>query len=329
MSFRRCTSVVLAFVVSACASSPGTPLGGDVETAAAATRGNTNLIVRAELEEAAGQSAWQVVEFLRGAWLRPVRVGGVASGPEYARVVVDQATRGELEELRFLDADDIETIRRLSPTEATTRYGTGYTGGIIEVTTRGRAQAQAPRLAGDIIPEADQGRLPVAGDLLRVGCFSSQSQEVRVGEGLFLGAEGDDLLLGVGPRNRSVAVPFANVSRVEVRERRSRSGVGAVIGALLGGVAGAIKGNSRFDPDPSPFRTGGFHFSREVYITFGAVVGGVGGAVLGRIFGSFFKHDTWLDAPQNWVVQYSESGSATPEASARAGACPSFDTDTR
>jgi len=124
-----------------------------------------------------------------------------------------------------------------------------------------------------------------------------------------------------------VAVPFANVRRVEVRERRSRSGVGAVIGALFGGVAGAIRGSSSYDP-AGRRPLGGFHFGREVYVTFGAVVGGVGGALVGRILGSFIKHDTWLDAPQNWVVQYSESGSATPEASARAGACPSFDTDT-
>ena len=153
---------------------------------------------------------------------------------------------------------------------------------------------------------------------------------MRVGEGLFLGAEGGDLVLGVGPRSRSVAVPFANVSRVEVRERRSRSGVGAVIGALFGGVAGAIRGNSSYNPDERrPQRVGGFHFGREAFVTFGALVGGVGGAVVGRILGSFIKTDTWLDAPRDWVAQYSESGSATLEASARAGACPSFDTDTR
>ena len=325
--FRGCTSVVLALVVSACASSPSTPFGGEVETAAAATRGNTNLIVRAELEEAAGQTAWQVVENLRGRWLQPVRIGSISSGPAFAGVVVDRATRGELQELRFMVVDDIETMRRLSPSEATTRYGTGYVGGVIEVTSRGRAQDQAPapRLVGDITPEAAQGRPPVAGDLLRVGCFSSQSQEVRVGEGLFLGAEGGDLVLGVGPRSRSVAVPFTNVSRVEVRARRSRSGVGAVIGALFGGVAGAIRGHSSYNPDEQS----SLHYGRDFYVTFGAVVGGVGGAVLGRIFGSFIKTDTWIDAPQDWVVQYSESGSATPATSARAGACPSFDTDTR
>jgi hypothetical protein len=125
-----------------------------------------------------------------------------------------------------------------------------------------------------------------------------------------------------------VAVPFANVSRVEVRQRRSRSGVGAVIGALFGGVVGAIQGSSNYNP-AGRRPLSGFHFGREVYVTFGAVVGGVGGAVLGRILGSFIKTDTWIDAPRDWVVQYSESGSETPEATTRAGACPSFDTDTR
>lgn len=172
-----------------------------------------------------------------------------------------------------------------------------------------------------------QGRPPVAGDFLRVECVSLQHQEIRVGEGIFLGAEGGDLLLGVGPQSQSVAVPFANVSRVEVRGHRSRSGVSAVIGGLVGAVAGGFQGSSNFDTG-SRSRSG-FHFPREVYVTFGAVVGSIGGAVVGRILGSFIKTDTWLDAPWDWVVQYSELGSETPEASAPAGACPSFDTETR
>ena len=144
------------------------------------------------------------------------------------------------------------------------------------------------------------------------------------------------MLLGVGPRSRTVAVPFANVRRVEVREHRSRKVVGAVIGALFGGVAGAILGNSSYkSPEERryqrerDFKIGGSHYPRGVRITLGAIFGGIGGAWVGGIFGSFIKTDTWLDAPRDWVVQYSESGSATPEASARAGACPSFDTDTR
>jgi hypothetical protein len=35
-----------------------------------------------------------------------------------------------------MNADNIETMRYLSPSDATTRYGTGYAGGVIEVTLR-------------------------------------------------------------------------------------------------------------------------------------------------------------------------------------------------
>ena len=143
----------------------------------------------------------------------------------------------------------------------------------------------------------------------------------------FLRGRGDDLLLGVGPRSRSVAVPFANVSRVEVRERRSRSGVSAVIGALFGGVAGAIRGSSSYNPAGGArwavFTLGG----KSTSLSRGR--GGIGGALVGRILGSFIRPIPGSMRPGTGVVQYSESGSATPEASARAGACPSFDTDTR
>ena len=138
MSCHRCASLVLAVLASACSASANTPLGQEFETAAAATRGTVNLIVRAELEQAAGQTAWQAVENLRGRWLQPVRGRSFVSGPAYARVVVDQTTRGDLQQLRSMIVDDVETMRRLSPSEATTKYGTGYPGGVIEVTTRGR-----------------------------------------------------------------------------------------------------------------------------------------------------------------------------------------------
>ncbi len=138
MSFRRCAYVVLALVVSACASSPDTPFGGEFETSAAASQGNSRLIVRAQLERLAGQSAWRAVETLNPRWLRSRSVS-VNYGPSYARVVVDGTARGELRELRRLFSDNIETLRYLSAPDATTKYGTGYPGGVIEVSTiRGR-----------------------------------------------------------------------------------------------------------------------------------------------------------------------------------------------
>ena len=136
MSFRRCASLVLALTVSACASSGGTSSGVGGQTAARAARGNSTLIVRAELDELTGRSLWDSVETLRARWLRPQRGGSFAAGPSYARVVVDGTVRGELDELRRLSSENVETLRYLSAPAATIKYGTGYPGGVIEVSTR-------------------------------------------------------------------------------------------------------------------------------------------------------------------------------------------------
>ncbi len=44
--------------------------------------------------------------------------------------------RRELADLNRMSTADIETMRYLSASDATTRYGTGYIGGVIEVTMR-------------------------------------------------------------------------------------------------------------------------------------------------------------------------------------------------
>ena len=136
MSFHRFASLVLALIISACASSAGTSLGGGSETASAASRGNSRLIVRAQLDRLAGRSAYEAVENLNRRWTQPQRGSSFAAGQHFARVVVDGSPRGELDELRRITSDDIESMRYLSAPDATTKYGTGYPGGVIEVTTR-------------------------------------------------------------------------------------------------------------------------------------------------------------------------------------------------
>ncbi len=85
MSLRRFWSLVLVLVlapvVSACASSPDSPFDEGGQTATRTARGSSTLIVRAQLEQLVGRSAWDAIERL---------------------------------------------------------YGTGFAGGVIEVTTRGR-----------------------------------------------------------------------------------------------------------------------------------------------------------------------------------------------
>ena len=140
MSFRRFLSLVvvlvLAPVVSACASSSDGPLSEDAERATRATRGSSTLIVRAQLEALTDRSAWDAVETLNRRWLQARRSSTLASGPAYPGVVVDGVVRGEVDVLRQLNTTNIETMRYLSATDATTRYGTGFPGGVIEVTSR-------------------------------------------------------------------------------------------------------------------------------------------------------------------------------------------------
>jgi hypothetical protein len=132
MFLRSCRLLVLALVVSACSSSAGASVGGDGGTAAP-SRGTSSLIVRAELESFSGGSAFDAVETLRRRWTEPDR-GSSFSGPIYAGIVVDGAFRGDINELHRMSTENIEAMRFLSASDATTKYGTGYLAGVIEVT---------------------------------------------------------------------------------------------------------------------------------------------------------------------------------------------------
>ena len=137
MSIRRFAALVLALVVSACASSGGTSATNDSEIATASLGGNSRLITRAQFEEYPGEAAVDVVRRFNSRWLRGTRGSGFSGRPNYAKVVVDGIPRGDLEELTLIRTESVERMRFISAAEATTQYGTGYAGGVIEVTTRG------------------------------------------------------------------------------------------------------------------------------------------------------------------------------------------------
>ena len=151
LSLRRLLSLVLVLVMTSVLSScvfitrmfddepPSTgqsPAEG-VETVTRAGGGSSTLIVRAELEELTGRTAYEVIEILNQRWLQIRRGVSLRDGPIYARVVVDEITRRELDELRRWSADEIEYMRYLAGPDATIKYGGGYSGGVIEVITRG------------------------------------------------------------------------------------------------------------------------------------------------------------------------------------------------
>jgi hypothetical protein len=117
----------LSLVVAACATS-----GGEGRPSR-----NRNLITVEELQEHQQLSAYDAIQQLRPRWLIADRVVNVrGSGHQYPKVAVDGILQGELDALRRISVLHILEIRFLNSADATTRYGTGFPAGIIEVTTR-------------------------------------------------------------------------------------------------------------------------------------------------------------------------------------------------
>lgn len=117
----------LVFVAAGCATASGS--SGDEP------RRDRNLITREEIEALPTLTGYQIVQRLRPAWLRSR--GPVGGGSGYARVFQDGMEMGDLGSLRNITSESIQRLRYIPATDATTRFGTGYTGGIIEIITRG------------------------------------------------------------------------------------------------------------------------------------------------------------------------------------------------
>jgi hypothetical protein len=113
-------------------------LGACASAASDGTNRSRDVITFAELqqEELSSFSAHQVIGKLRPNWLRSR--GTTMTGQFFAVVFVDGVHMGDLDVLGSLPASEVEEIRFRSAGDATTRYGTGYPGGTIEVATRHR-----------------------------------------------------------------------------------------------------------------------------------------------------------------------------------------------
>jgi hypothetical protein len=117
------TTVFLTVVLAACASGGGGGGSGG---------GDRNRIGTEELSELTGFDAYDAVQRLRPQWLR-ARGGDTSDLPA---TFVDGRHFGDVTQLRAFNTADILAIRFLSAADATTLYGTGYPGGVIEIQTR-------------------------------------------------------------------------------------------------------------------------------------------------------------------------------------------------
>ncbi len=70
-------------------------------------------------------------EFLRNRGFSSISSAAV----DIPRVFVDNLEMGDIQVLKTINPNDVLEVRRYSAEEATTRWGTGYVGGAIEVLT--------------------------------------------------------------------------------------------------------------------------------------------------------------------------------------------------
>ena len=127
-SLRTCVLMLFVLLAAACSSTGGGGGGG-----------NPDLITREQIEQMPEGSAYTIIQRFRSSWLRarqPATLGNAS--PAYAEVFVDEMRYGDISSLNRIGSSNIESIQYISATDATTRYGTGYMGGIIRVNTRGR-----------------------------------------------------------------------------------------------------------------------------------------------------------------------------------------------
>ncbi len=130
---RRISMLGLALVlVGGCAS------GGGEAGATRLASGGRNLIVRSELEGTNFTNVYDAVRRLRPRWLRTRGTTSTRGAAPGMPVFIDNVRSGSTERLESLPIDQVEQVRYVSPSDATTRWGTNMSLGAIEVIMRKR-----------------------------------------------------------------------------------------------------------------------------------------------------------------------------------------------
>ncbi len=123
----------------------------------------TGDITRAELQSAGYGNTYHAIARLRPNWLWEHGPKTIQNPDPYPTVYVDGMLRGGLGELHRIPLADIETIRRISASDATTIWGTGHMSGVILVTTRrGRGRGPLRRPTCVTVPDVVPSHIAVA-----------------------------------------------------------------------------------------------------------------------------------------------------------------------
>lgn len=101
-------------------------------------KSDSSLITGEEIAASQATNAFEAIQRLRANFLSyrgETSLANSRSSP-YPTVYLDGQEYGPIATLRNIPASQIRSIRLLRAWEATTKYGTGNMGGVIEITTR-------------------------------------------------------------------------------------------------------------------------------------------------------------------------------------------------
>ncbi|MEJ2186479.1 MAG: Plug domain-containing protein [Gemmatimonadota bacterium] len=131
MRYRIVTPLLALFLAAACASAGGSPTGG----ASAKARRSRSVLTAEEIQQTTGlRTAYEAVQRLRPYFLQTRGTSGMR-GSTGVSVYVNGMPMGGVSALNGIDVKDVKEIRYYTASDATTKYGSGVTGGVIEVTT--------------------------------------------------------------------------------------------------------------------------------------------------------------------------------------------------
>jgi hypothetical protein len=104
----------------------------------APTRRDPTVITREELEaqDIVSLTAFAAIERLRPRWLNARGTTSVGGGNPFPAVLIGGVVQNDLAALRRLSVGDVESLSLVAARDATTRFGTGYVNGLIEVVLR-------------------------------------------------------------------------------------------------------------------------------------------------------------------------------------------------
>ena len=127
MRLIRVASAVLLLASGACVRSVSNPSQ------------DTGLITEEEIAASHAETAYDAVKLLRGNFLSyrgRTTLSRDSTASSLPTVFVDEQEFGPILTLRSIPASHVVAIRLYRSWDATTKYGIGKTGGVIEVTTR-------------------------------------------------------------------------------------------------------------------------------------------------------------------------------------------------